>query len=71
MLLVLERPEPWALGLETWALSSGPKPWDLDHEARLEDPRIAHWFSDNWVGSAKHPKLTQMPIGINALNAGP
>ena len=26
---------------------------------------MAHWFSDNWGGQPTHPKLTQLPIGIN------
>lgn len=43
---------------------SAPLPFEKDHFSQLESPVIAHWFSDNWIG-ASHPKLTQLPIGIN------
>ena len=43
---------------------SAPKPFSVDHSSMLDHSRVAHWFSDNWIGG-QHPKLSLMPIGIN------
>ena len=35
------------------------------HAALLDEPRIAHWFAQNWALTAAHPKLTRIPIGLD------
>jgi hypothetical protein len=42
-------------------------PFDLfnqqSFDAFINDPRIIHWYCQNWVG--KHSKVTLMPIGLD------
>lgn len=35
------------------------------HAALLDEPRLAHWFAQNWSAPGAHPKLTRLPIGLD------